>query len=174
MIFTSPRFLSGLPVRRILCAAGCSAVLTLAIVYDFVRAQSSSPALVTIHKRLREETADGTYAMREKTEKWNPNQTAIIVCDMWDAHQCLNAVRRAEEMAPRMNQVLENARSRGVLIVHAPSSCMEPYKDHPARRRAQEAPAGREPARGHWRVVPEDSIRGKGKISDRPVGRRRG
>jgi nicotinamidase-related amidase/type 1 glutamine amidotransferase len=85
--------------------------------------------------------ANGTHVVREKAEQWNPSQTAIIVCDMWDAHHCLNAVRRAEEMAPHMNQVLENARNRGVLIVHAPSSCMASYKDHPARRRAQEAPS---------------------------------
>ena len=30
--------------------------------------------------------------------------------------------------------------SRGVLIIHAPSSCMDAYKDHPARKRAQAAP----------------------------------
>ena len=128
----SPHFQSLRLVRAILCAATCFATLT--IVFDLVRAESSSPVLVTIHKRLREETANRTYAVREKTEQWKPNQTAIIVCDMWDAHHCLNAVRRLEEMAPRMNQVLESARSHGVLIVHAPSSCMEPYKDHPAAR----------------------------------------
>ena len=138
MSFISPHFQSSRLVGAILCAAACSATLTIA--FDPLRAESSSPVLVTIHKRLREETANRTYAVREKTEQWDMSQTAVIVCDMWDAHHCLNAVRRAEEMAPRMNQVLESARNRGVLIVHAPSSCMESYKDHPARRRAQEAP----------------------------------
>ncbi len=75
-----------------------------------------------------------------KKSAWDPKQTAIVVCDMWDSHHCLNAVRRVQEIAPRMNQVLEKARGQGVLIVHAPSSCMEPYKDHPARKRAQQAP----------------------------------
>src|SRR5206468_12601201 len=69
-----------------------------------------------------------------------PVRTAFIGCDMWDAHHCLNAVRREEELVPVVNQVLEKARSQGVLIIHAPSSCMEPYKDHPARKRAQAAP----------------------------------
>ncbi|HYT91542.1 MAG TPA: ThuA domain-containing protein, partial [Gemmataceae bacterium] len=59
---------------------------------------------------------------------------------MWDSHHSLNAVRRVVEIAPRMNQVLEKARGLGMLIIHAPSSCMEPYKDHPARRRAEAAP----------------------------------
>ncbi len=71
MIFTSPQFLSGLLLRRILCAAGCSAILT-SIVCDFVGAQSSSGAPVTIHKRFREETPQGTFTTREKTEQWNP------------------------------------------------------------------------------------------------------
>ena len=125
-------------VRVILPIAALLAILTIA--FNLTRAESKAPDLVTIHKRFREETSQHTYAVRETIEQWNVNQTAIIVCDMWDAHHCLNAVRRAEEMAPRMNQVLETARGRGVLIIHAPSSCMESYKNHPARRRAQESP----------------------------------
>src|ERR1700676_3599834 len=75
-----------------------------------------------------------------RPESWNPKQTAIIVCDMWDAHHCLNAVRRAEEMAPRMNEFLKAARNRGVLIIHAPSSCMNAYATHPGRALAMAAP----------------------------------
>ncbi len=44
-------------------------------------------------------------------------------------------------MAPKLNRVVAAARERGVLIVHAPSSCMEFYKDTPQRKRAQDAPA---------------------------------
>src|SRR5262249_17489515 len=40
----------------------------------------------------------------------------------------------------RMNQVLEKARGLGALIIHAPSGCMAPYKDHPGRKLAQGAP----------------------------------
>jgi nicotinamidase-related amidase len=75
-----------------------------------------------------------------KKAEWNPRECAIIVCDMWDSHHCFNAVQRVEEIGPRMNQVLEKARSQGTLIIHAPSSCMAPYKDHPGRKRAQDAP----------------------------------
>jgi nicotinamidase-related amidase/type 1 glutamine amidotransferase len=82
---------------------------------------------------------DGFNVVSKKTE-WDPQQTAIIVCDMWDSHHSHNAVKRVEEMAPRMNQVLEKARGQGALIIHAPSSCMAAYKDHPARKRAQDAP----------------------------------
>ena len=93
--------------------------------------------------QLRKRISDESREHQELTyfEMWAPGQTAIIVCDMWDAHHCLNAVRREAELAPRMNQLLENARGRGILIIHAPSSCMEPYKDHPGRKLAQSAPA---------------------------------
>ena len=73
-------------------------------------------------------------------EPWLPSRTAIIVCDMWDLHHCKNAVTREVEMAPRMNEVLEKARKDGVLIIHAPSSCMKPYEGTPARERAKSAP----------------------------------
>src|SRR4051812_43667283 len=75
------------------------------------------------------------------SEKWLPSKTAIIVCDMWDLHHCRNAVVREGEMAPRMNEVLEKARSQGVLIIHAPSSCMKAYEGTAARERARSAPA---------------------------------
>jgi lysophospholipase L1-like esterase/nicotinamidase-related amidase len=74
-------------------------------------------------------------------EQWLPSRTAIIVCDMWDLHHCKNAVTREGEMAPRFNEVLEKARMDGVLIIHAPSSCMKSYEGTPARERAKSAPA---------------------------------
>src|SRR5438552_202255 len=90
---------------------------------------------------LRSRSDDnGAFRVVTKEQQWPAHKTAIIVCDMWDAHHCLNAVRREEEMVPRMNDVLEKARNLGALIIHAPSECMEPYKDHPARKRAQAAP----------------------------------
>lgn len=92
-------------------------------------------------------------------EQWLPSRTAMIVCDMWDLHHCRNAVIREGEMAPRMNQVLEKARQAGVLIIHAPSSCMKPYEGGPARERARTAPAAaRLPDRiGEWcRQIPAE------------------
>ena len=95
---------------------------------------------ITVHKRQRVEHPTGLYQVKETEESWDPKQTAIIVCDVWDSHHCLNAVRRVMEMAPRMNEVLKEARSQGVLIIHAPSGCMETYADHPGRKLAQSAP----------------------------------
>lgn len=92
---------------------------------------------LTLRSRVEEK---GEFRVVTKAQAWQANKSAVIVCDMWDAHHCLNAVRREEEMVPRMNEFLTKARAAGALIVHAPSSCMEPYKDHPARKRAQSAP----------------------------------
>jgi len=100
---------------------------------------------LTLQSRVSEKTSAGqeVYKPVLKTQEWSPKQSAIIVCDMWDTHHCYNAVLRVVEIAPRMNEVLEKSRSMGVLIIHAPSSCMDPYKDHPARKAAKDAPTAK-------------------------------
>jgi nicotinamidase-related amidase len=77
---------------------------------------------------------------------WGFPDTAFIVCDMWDDHWCKGAARRVGELAGTMNQVLQVARRRGALIIHAPSSTVAFYKDTPARKRAQQAPFAPSPA----------------------------
>lgn len=78
---------------------------------------------------------------RERSQTWEATQTALIVCDVWDYHHCLNAVRRLEEFGPRMNELIKFARSKGVTIIHSPSDCMPAYEEHPARQRAVAVPA---------------------------------
>ena len=97
---------------------------------------------LNLTKRSRVESAEkkGEYSVVTAADAWNPKESAIIVCDVWDAHHCLNAVRREEEMVPRMNELIEKCRAMGVLIIHAPSGCMAPYKDHPGRKLAMSAP----------------------------------
>jgi nicotinamidase-related amidase len=82
--------------------------------------------------------AAGDTALRVVTEvqQWNPHETAIIICDMWNQHWCKGATTRVAELAPRLNQVISVARQQGMLIVHAPSDCMAYYKDFPGRKLA--------------------------------------
>jgi len=102
---------------------------------------AASPELqFTLQKRVETKPGSGEFRVTTTAEKWNPRQTAIIVCDMWDLHHCKNAVTREGELAPRMNDLLEKVRAQGVFIIHAPSSCMKPYEGHPARERAKAAP----------------------------------
>jgi type 1 glutamine amidotransferase/nicotinamidase-related amidase len=124
----------------------CLALLTLP-----AAAELSAPAAeqdsggdnsLAFHLRYRQETSPGSGRFHTLTrrESWRPDQTAVVVCDMWDLHHCLNATRRGAEVAPRMNRVLHALRDRGVTIVHAPSNCMDFYKDHPGRKAALETP----------------------------------
>jgi nicotinamidase-related amidase len=71
---------------------------------------------------------------------WDAARTAVIVCDVWDYHHSVNAVRRLEEMLPSMDKLLQTARQSGSVIIHAPSDCMPQYAEHPARLRAIDAP----------------------------------
>ena len=94
----------------------------------------------TLNTRHRVRDAAGLWAVSEQKVLWEASETAVIVCDMWDLHHCKNAVGRVGELAPRMNEFLNKARSKGAFIIHAPSSCTNFYKDHPARKRAIDAP----------------------------------
>ena len=71
---------------------------------------------------------------------WKAAETAVIVCDMWDAHWCKSATRRCGELAPRIDAFVKAARAQGALIVHAPSDVMKFYDGSPGRRLAQSAP----------------------------------
>ena len=75
----------------------------------------------------------------EQTLTWKTNETAIIICDMWNGHYCKNSVIRINQMVPRMNAVLTAARSLGVQIIHAPSGTMDVYTATPQRKRMQAA-----------------------------------
>jgi nicotinamidase-related amidase len=89
--------------------------------------------------RSRAERAGGDVATEAKAA-WEPKKTALIICDMWDDHWCKSAARRVGEMAGPMNEMIRQARARGVFIIHAPSSVTGFYKDTPQRLRAQKAP----------------------------------
>ena len=75
------------------------------------------------------------WRVEERPVEWRPEQTAVIVCDVWDLHHCRNAVERLEEFAPRIARVCDAVRAAGGTVIHAPSDCMKSYETHPARRR---------------------------------------
>ncbi|HVR36681.1 MAG TPA: protein-signal peptide and transmembrane prediction [Methylomirabilota bacterium] len=101
-------------------------------------AADSSPLTLNAWDRVKD--ASGEFHPRERMLRWAPEKTTIVVCDMWDKHWCKGATARVAEMAPRMNEVLNAARSRGVLIIHCPSDTMDFYRDTPQRKLAQAAP----------------------------------
>jgi len=89
---------------------------------------------------------DLRFADGSAMERWDPAKTALVIVDMWDDHWCRGAARRVAELAAPLEEAVRAARRRGVLVIHAPSTCTGFYKDTPARRRAQEAPFAKTPA----------------------------
>lgn len=115
---------------------------------------AASAENVTFTVRTQVESSSGSGEFRRATQdvSWPMESTAVIVCDVWDYHHCLNAVRRLEEFTPRLNEFVQQARRSGATIIHAPSDCMEAYSDHPARKRALETPRPEKHPVGieHW------------------------
>lgn len=104
--------------------------------------QTSKPMVLLTRSRAARTRDDGSIIDRVVVEEQIvvlPQQTALVVCDMWDNHWCQGAARRVEELAGPMNKVVQEARKRGVLIIHAPSTTVDFYKETPQRKRAQAA-----------------------------------
>lgn len=100
---------------------------------------------LTFRERREQPAGSGKVESVERTVDWNVAETAIIVCDMWDAHHCQIAAQRVGVLAPQMNRVLTAARDRGVMIIHAPSETMDVYSGSPYRLRMQSAPFSKPP-----------------------------
>ncbi len=109
----------------------------------------ASPRMLTLHARTRQNAksppGDVQSVAAERELVWDPAKTALIICDMWDDHWCQGAARRVVELAGPMNRVVHAARDRGILIIHAPSTCVDFYKETPQRKRAQAAPLAKAP-----------------------------
>jgi nicotinamidase-related amidase len=92
-------------------------------------------------RRLEEtEKGSGQWRVTENSATWQPAGTAAVICDMWDQHWCKGATARVAEMAPRMNDLINELRKRGVLIIHCPSDTMKYYEGTLGRQLAQSAP----------------------------------
>jgi nicotinamidase-related amidase len=104
---------------------------------------------LSLQFRSRELTRDeaGYNQWRERLERreWRTEETGLLLCDVWDLHWSRGATERLNAMIPRMNRVVNAARSRGVRIIHAPSDTMEFYEGSPARRRIREIDLAPEP-----------------------------
>ncbi len=99
-------------------------LLLLAAFSSWVGAALADPPashVLNLRSQTETEPGSGRYHRRIQPTVWKSEQTAIIVCDMWDSHHCVNAVRRVGELSPRMNELLNKMRSQGATIIHAPA-----------------------------------------------------
>mgnify|MGYP001379020122 FL=1 len=115
-------------------------MLSIFLIAPSVQAQNKTtvPTIkVSLQKRIPSDLDEGASMIVNDIQEWNGKETAIIICDMWDKHWCKGATSRVGEMAPVMNNVISIARKKGVQIVHAPSDCLEYYKNYPGRKLAK-------------------------------------
>ena len=96
-------------------------------------ATKSTTLTIPLRKRVADESDDQPWREVHFDQELVPQETAILICDMWDKHWCKGATRRCGELAEKMAPVIELARERGIHIIHAPSSTLDFYKKYPAR-----------------------------------------
>lgn len=137
--------------------------------------------VLKLHTRRRvaadAESATPQFKIVEQTVEWDPGRTAVVICDMWDAHWCRGAARRVVELAGPMNKAVAHARELGALVIHAPSTTVDFYEDTPQRRRAKSAPYAKPPAplatSMRWGTAwcwPDDEREGELPIDDSDMG----
>lgn len=118
-----------------------AAVLWTGLALPTLSAQSDLPDRAwQLLLRARVPTSAGSdrFHVLQASETWQPGETAVIICDLWDSHHSPNAVDRVNELVPPIEAFVTATRNSGAIIVHAPSDCMAFYEDHPARQRARQ------------------------------------
>lgn len=110
-----------------------------------LKSADASLQLTLVSRAVTEQAGQTHSTANEKRVAWDPHQTAVIICDMWDNHWCKSAAPRVAELAGPMNRVVQTARARGVFVIHSPSSVVSFYQDTPQRKRAQDAPFAKPP-----------------------------
>ena len=141
--FTHPHSFWNFRVNRLVPFSPV-AIVALALV-AFAPAKPAVPAFDLLLRSRASAPGKRPVPATENLATWSASDTAIIVCDMWDHHWCKSAEARVGELAGPMNEMLKAARAKGALIVHAPSTCTNFYKDAPQRKRAKEAPFAKTP-----------------------------
>ncbi len=113
---------------------GARLAVLMAVLAVFVSSTATTPEL-RFKVRTRVEIYKGSGDWHEVAidEHFFPSSSALILCDMWDNHWCQGAAGRVETLAHRLAPVVDLARSRGVLIIHAPSETMQYYVNAPQR-----------------------------------------
>jgi nicotinamidase-related amidase len=90
---------------------------------------------LSLRSRVELFRGDGQWNEVHVDYSFDPARSALIVCDMWDKHWCRGANVRVAALVKKLEPVLETARRKGVIIVHAPSDTMAFYATKPQRQR---------------------------------------
>jgi nicotinamidase-related amidase len=90
---------------------------------------------LTLRSRVQLFKGSNQWSPVQLDYPFQPGKSALIVCDMWDKHWCSGANERLAPLVKRLEPVLEMARRKGIIIVHAPSETMAYYAEAPQRKR---------------------------------------
>lgn len=120
--------------------------LLLSLFVTGLLAPAADGPVLQLPLRTRVEAFKGSGAWEEVriTKEFPVRQLGILICDMWDNHWCTGASQRVEVLARKMAPLIDQARAKGIRIIHSPSDVIGFYKDYPQRRRIL-TPPGVEP-----------------------------
>ncbi len=99
---------------------------------------------ITLNPRSQELRVDergyNYWHVMETPKTVKTSEMALILCDVWDKHWSRAATERVAVLAPQIAKVVDAARDKGIMIIHAPSDNMDFYKEFPARQRMIDTP----------------------------------
>jgi nicotinamidase-related amidase len=117
-------------------------VLGAAVLVAFVaRSAENTTRHLALRSRVELFRGSGQWNEVRADYAFDPAKSALIVCDMWDKHWCSGANIRVAALVKKLEPVLEIARSKRIIIVHAPSETMSFYANAPQRQRMLSLPA---------------------------------
>ena len=67
-------------------------LLLVLVATSFTFAAGDNSLQLTLRNCVETTEGRGDFKTVISQQQWDPTKTAVIVCDMWDAHHCLNAV----------------------------------------------------------------------------------
>src|SRR5262245_6023351 len=82
----------------------------------------------------------GTGDIRLTRERVDPRTLGIVAIDMWNYHWCKTSAARVAALVPRMNRVLQVARSLGIQVFLCPTDVADNYVGTRAVEEALAAP----------------------------------
>lgn len=91
--------------------------------------------LLRMQSRIESKQFRSLFDTVVRNQEWDVSETAIIVCDMWNDNYCKRMAQRVDQIVPRLNATLSDARELGVMVIHAPSGVVDHYSQTPQRKR---------------------------------------
>ena len=110
-----------------------AAIVAISSTLFLTAAPAAKMLRLTLRSRVEPFKGSGEWQEVHVTRDLPASRAALVICDMWDRHWCEGAAKRVEALARKASPVIDLARAKGVLIIHAPSETMPYYRDDPAR-----------------------------------------